>query len=351
MPVTGYKRWKLSRVQAWPSWHGPRGGSGCIGTVRVVGAMEDETRRDEEAQRSATRGGARQPRADRAAQRAAGRAPGGPGAVRVPARCSVLGRFDRLDASDRRVYFAAVLATVASTICLMAPTAHHRLRFRSGIKEQLLRVGNVFAIVGLVLLAFAMAAVTYVITDEIYPGSLPRIVTSVLVATFVVVWFVLPMFFRRERTPEPRAERLGRHLNLGPILGPPSVECPAAVHPTICVGPEQVSQSLDQGRRQPLASQRVVVARADEKPGVGTPSEAPVATARRRASARPQRLDERRREQQRRQAGIRVVPVADAIRKRARMMQPPRQIVAIAPRSMPHPYSSLPAAIWSNPCA
>jgi hypothetical protein len=60
-------------------------------------------------------------------------------------------RFDRLDASDRRVYFAAVLATVASTICLMAPTAHHRLRFRSGIKEQLLRVGNVFAIVGLVL--------------------------------------------------------------------------------------------------------------------------------------------------------------------------------------------------------
>jgi Family of unknown function (DUF6328) len=113
-------------------------------------------------------------------------------------------RFDQLDASDRRVYYAAVLATVASTLCLMAPTAHHRLRFRSGIKEELLRVANVFAIVGLVLLAFAIAAVTYVITDVIYPGSLPRIVTAVLVATFAVVWFVLPMFFRRERTPEPR---------------------------------------------------------------------------------------------------------------------------------------------------
>jgi hypothetical protein len=111
--------------------------------------------------------------------------------------------FDQLDTSDRRVYFAAVLATVASTLCLMAPTAHHRLRFRSGIKEQLLRVANVFAIVGLVFLAFAIAAVTYVITDVIYPGSLPRIVTSVLVAAFVVVWFVLPVFFRRERTPEP----------------------------------------------------------------------------------------------------------------------------------------------------
>ena len=33
------------------------------------------------------------------------------------------------------------------------------------------------------------------------------------------------------------------------------------------------------------------------------------------------------------------------------MMQPPRQIVAIAPRSMSQPYSSLPARMWSKPCA
>ena len=112
--------------------------------------------------------------------------------------------FSKLDAGDRRVYFMAVVATVVATICLMAPTAHHRLRFRSGVKEQLLQVANVFAIVGLALLAFAMAAVTFVITDVIYPGTTPRIVTAVLAATFIVVWFVLPVFYRPERTPEPR---------------------------------------------------------------------------------------------------------------------------------------------------
>ena len=112
--------------------------------------------------------------------------------------------FDQLDASDRRVYFAAVLATVAATICLIAPTAHHRLRFRSGVKEQLLHVANVFAIIGLVLLAFAMAAVTFVITDVIYPGTIPGIVAAVLAGAFTAVWFVLPIFYRRERTPEPR---------------------------------------------------------------------------------------------------------------------------------------------------
>jgi hypothetical protein len=114
-------------------------------------------------------------------------------------------RYDVLDAGDRRVYFMAVLATVATTICLIAPTAHHRLRFRSGIKEQLLRVANIFAIVGLVLLAFAMSAVTYVITGVVYPGTVARIVTAVVVGSFAIVWFVLPVFYRPTKTPEPRA--------------------------------------------------------------------------------------------------------------------------------------------------
>ena len=113
-------------------------------------------------------------------------------------------RYDVLDAGDRRVYFTAVLATLATTICLIAPTAHHRLRFRSGVKEELLRVANVFAIIGLVLLAFAMAAVTYLITDVVYPGTMPRIVTAVLAGTFAIVWFVLPVFYRPAKTPESR---------------------------------------------------------------------------------------------------------------------------------------------------
>jgi hypothetical protein len=114
-------------------------------------------------------------------------------------------RFGVLDASDRRVYFAAVLATAAATLCLIAPTAHHRMRFRSGVKEQLLHVANVLSLLGLILLAFAVTAVTYVITDVVYPGTLPRVVTAVLAGAFVLAWFVLPLLYRREPTPEPRS--------------------------------------------------------------------------------------------------------------------------------------------------
>jgi hypothetical protein len=113
-------------------------------------------------------------------------------------------QFDRLDAGDRRIYVASVLATAAATLFLIAPTAHHRLRFRSGIKEHLLRVATVFAVVGLVLLAFAMTAVTYLIMDLLYAGTTPALVAGALAGAFVLVWFVVPLVYRRETTPPHR---------------------------------------------------------------------------------------------------------------------------------------------------
>jgi hypothetical protein len=112
-------------------------------------------------------------------------------------------RFGELDAGDRRVFYTAVLLTAAATIFLIAPSAHHRIRFRGNVKEHLLQVANVFALIGLVLLALAMSAVTYVVTDLVYPGDLPAIVAAVLAGTFGVVWFLLPLLYRQEeQTPE-----------------------------------------------------------------------------------------------------------------------------------------------------
>jgi Family of unknown function (DUF6328) len=111
-------------------------------------------------------------------------------------------RFTTLDASDRRIYFAAVLATAAATMFLIAPTAHHRLRFRDSVKEHLLRVANVFTVLGLVCLAFSVTAATYVIADVVYPGTLPRIVAASLAGAFVLGWLVVPLLFRPRPTPE-----------------------------------------------------------------------------------------------------------------------------------------------------
>jgi hypothetical protein len=112
-------------------------------------------------------------------------------------------RFERLEAWDRRVYFTAVVATAVATLLLIAPSAHHRIRFRSRVKEHLLRVANVCTVLGLLLLAFAMTAVTYVITGLVYRGSVPAVVAGCLAGGFVVVWFLLPLLYRPEATPPP----------------------------------------------------------------------------------------------------------------------------------------------------
>jgi hypothetical protein len=118
-------------------------------------------------------------------------------------------RFTEIDAADKRLYFVAVLSTAVATLLFIAPTAHHRIRFREGVKESLLRVANVFVVIGLVLLAVAITSVTFLVTDLVYPGNLPASLAAFLAAAFAVVWFVLPFVYRRRGTPGHYEDRDG----------------------------------------------------------------------------------------------------------------------------------------------
>ncbi len=107
-------------------------------------------------------------------------------------------RFNDLGPTDRRVYFVAVLATALSSILLMAPSAHHRMRFRHVDKEQMLRVASALAIAGMACLAAAMAAVVYVITGQLYGDGAARWVAGVMAALTAGGWFLAPLLYRRK---------------------------------------------------------------------------------------------------------------------------------------------------------
>ena len=103
--------------------------------------------------------------------------------------------FTKLDSLQRGVFFATLLCTAAATALLIAPSSHHRLLFRQGVREQRVQIGNILAILGLVFLVPAMVGVLFVITDLIF-GMVAAIVTTVLVALgFVLLWFVLPYLY------------------------------------------------------------------------------------------------------------------------------------------------------------
>jgi hypothetical protein len=105
-------------------------------------------------------------------------------------------RFDRLDPADRRVYFAAVVATALSSAFFIAPAAHHRLRFRTADKEQLLTAGSRLAVAGSSCLAVAMAASLWLIADLLY-GRAAAGWTALLVGGGTAsLWFVAPFLYR-----------------------------------------------------------------------------------------------------------------------------------------------------------
>jgi hypothetical protein len=104
--------------------------------------------------------------------------------------------FARTSSTDRIVYFATVLLTVAATGALTMPAAYHRIRFRQGDKERMLRISNSFAIVGLALLTLAMASVVFLITNVLYGMAAAVPVGIVVFLVLGFSWFAVPVFRR-----------------------------------------------------------------------------------------------------------------------------------------------------------
>lgn len=113
--------------------------------------------------------------------------------------------FKDATSTDRIVYFVTVLLTVGATGALTMPAAYHRIRFRQGDKEQMLRLSNTFAIVGLVLLTLAMATVVFLITNVLYGIAAAVPVSIVVLLVLGLSWFAVPVFRRVEDSSERRA--------------------------------------------------------------------------------------------------------------------------------------------------
>ncbi len=96
---------------------------------------------------------------------------------------SFTSEFSDLDRTDRYVYFATLVCTAAATVLFMAPAAHHRLRFREGDKDIILRKGNREAIAGTVASSLAFTGVLFLVTEKIF-GTTEAVAVSVVFFAF-----------------------------------------------------------------------------------------------------------------------------------------------------------------------
>jgi hypothetical protein len=102
-------------------------------------------------------------------------------------------RFQDLTGSQRAFYFAAFVGTTIATGLFMAPTAYHRIRFREGDKERMLRTSNRFAIVGIGFLALSVTMAVVLTADLLFGLATAAMVGLATFAFLVWVWFAIPV--------------------------------------------------------------------------------------------------------------------------------------------------------------
>jgi uncharacterized protein DUF6328 len=101
--------------------------------------------------------------------------------------------FQRVTDVQKGLFYATLLCTTISTICFIAPSATHRLRFHQGDRQYVIETANKYTIFGLIFLAVAIVLALLMITDVLYAGTAVFAFPAVVALTLVSVWFVRPL--------------------------------------------------------------------------------------------------------------------------------------------------------------
>ena len=106
--------------------------------------------------------------------------------------------WQRVTGFQETVYFVTLIAAAVATAFLIAPSAYHRVAFEQHEKPNIVRVGTVEMLAGLVALAVAMNGAVLLVTDVVFDSG-TTIVTIVGLATlYVTLWFGIGSFRRRQ---------------------------------------------------------------------------------------------------------------------------------------------------------
>jgi amino acid transporter len=107
-------------------------------------------------------------------------------------------RFTELTSLQRTTFFVSFLSTAMATAFLVAPSSYHRMRWRQYDKENLLRIANKFAIIGLAFFAISLAGIAFIVTDVVIRTNIAVWVAAGVAAIVILLWFGLPLFRRAE---------------------------------------------------------------------------------------------------------------------------------------------------------
>jgi peptidoglycan/LPS O-acetylase OafA/YrhL len=101
--------------------------------------------------------------------------------------------FEKVTQTQKDLYFGTLMATCAATVCLIAPSAMHRLRFHKRDRTYLIESANRFLIAGLGFLGVAIVLAVILISDYLYEGVIVWLAPLAVAVAIALVWFGLPL--------------------------------------------------------------------------------------------------------------------------------------------------------------
>jgi hypothetical protein len=107
-------------------------------------------------------------------------------------------RFGALEPLQDDVYIASLIVTAGAMALFVAPTAQHRLGFRTVNKQQLLIRTNRQVIAGLALVVLAITLAIFLVTWVVLDTGWAWLIAVPIAGWFAHWWFVVPLL-RRER--------------------------------------------------------------------------------------------------------------------------------------------------------
>ncbi len=94
---------------------------------------------------------------------------------------------------EKRIYYIDLILTATAGICMMAPAARHRLRFRDLDKKWIVESSHKYAVAGMVFLALAIAGAILLISHVVFSETLAIVATTLIFGANTWIWFGAPL--------------------------------------------------------------------------------------------------------------------------------------------------------------
>ena len=76
---------------------------------------------------------------------------------------------------------------------MITPTSFHRLRFRKGDKEQIIRTSNRLILAGIVCLGVAIVSVVWLVSELVFTNDVANAIAFASALIVIALWFALPL--------------------------------------------------------------------------------------------------------------------------------------------------------------